>query len=102
MSTKEEILESLEFYKRNVLMVLGDKDSTTRAIEQCIRLTKEVEDKQGYWQDISIVDNDLTRIDVWHSYKCSECGLYVTIPYMYSLNLYNFCPHCGADMQSKR
>ena len=96
--SKEEILESLEFYKRNVSMILGDKDSATRAIDQCIRLTKEVEETEyetACWKNVKVINNDILA-------KCSKCGLYVKYPYVTSFYLYDYCPNCGVSMRGDK
>ena len=46
------------------------------------------------------VEYDKNIIDEWQSALCSRCGKYHTTPYMYYFNDYDYCPNCGAIMDS--
>ena len=96
---KQEALDVLEAYRRNMEHILGDRDEQVQAIKTCITLVDELEDVKGYWQDVGVETNEF--IERWQRAKCSECGLYTVMPYKYSMSLSDFCPHCGADMLSK-
>ena len=52
--------------------------------------------KHGGWIEREVSDSK--DIDALQSAKCSVCGRYHTIPYMYSFREDNYCPHCGAKM----
>lgn len=41
-------------------------------------------------------------IDEWQSAKCTNCGKYHTVPYLYYFSEYNYCPNCGAKMDGER
>ncbi len=96
---KQEVLDVLEVYHRNMLHILGDKDEQVGVIKTCINLVDELEDDSSYWEDIEV--NDTDPIEMWQTAKCHKCGLYITTPYMYSVRLHAFCPHCGVGMRSK-
>lgn len=34
----------------------------------------------------------------WEKVKCSSCKIFVTKPFFYYDDKYNFCPNCGAKM----
>lgn len=59
-----------------------------------------VEVVHGEWEDCEIVqeDGDYKIIDEWQSARCSVCGKYLTTPYMYHFDHFNYCPNCGAKM----
>lgn len=96
---KQEVLDTLEVYYRNMEHILGDRDEQVQAIKTCIGLVDELEDETGYWEDTKVESNEF--IEMWQTARCSACGLYTVSPYKYALSLYDFCPHCGADMRSK-
>ena len=97
---KQEALDVLEVYRRNMEHILGDRDEQVQAIETCINLIDELEDDSSYWEDIEV--NSTDPIEMWQTAKCHKCGLYTTSPYMYSVSLHDFCPNCGCDMRSKK
>ena len=53
--------------------------------------------KRGTWQEKQVFDGNC--IEEWQSSKCSVCGRYHTIPYLYYFRDDNYCPNCGADMR---
>lgn len=53
--------------------------------------------KRGTWQEKQVFDGNC--IEEWQSAKCSVCGRYHTIPYLYYFRDDNYCPYCGADMR---
>ena len=72
-------------------------------VRDAIELLKEQQQKKGHWQPYEYGN------DTWH--KCSVCGVadrYIDIikrdghPDYRMECIRNFCPHCGADMRSKR
>lgn len=60
------------------------------------------ERKRGRWLEKKVIHaiND-GCIDEWQSCKCSECGRYITRPYMYYFDEPNFCSWCGAEMREE-
>ena len=58
----------------------------------------EPEQTEGIWTECEVFDNADYEIQQWQSMKCSNCGKYHTTPYKYKLNLYQYCPYCGAKM----
>ena len=57
----------------------------------------------GEWKECEIVQEHLDEpiIDEWQSARCSVCGKYHTTPYMYYFDHFNYCPNCGAKMDTK-
>ena len=96
---KQEALDVLEAYRRNTEHVLGEKDEQVRVIKTCINLVDELEDDSSYWENIWVNTED--PIEMWQIAKCHKCGKHTMRAYKYSFSLYDFCPHCGADMRSK-
>lgn len=97
MVEKQEIRDALEVYRRNMAHILGDKDEQVQVIETCQMLADEVEDHEAEWEDVEINSED--KIETWQCAKCSNCGLYTTIPYRYYYHHYDYCPNCGAKMK---
>lgn len=56
--------------------------------------------KRGKWEEKAVSDEKV--IDEWQSARCSACGKYHTVPYMYYFDNYNYCPNCGADMRGEQ
>lgn len=57
--------------------------------------------KHGKWEKKTVDSNqENVVIAEWQSARCSECGRYLTTPYLYYFTKYNFCPECGAKMDS--
>lgn len=52
----------------------------------------------GSWVGKIVVDD--VEIDEWQSARCSKCGKYHITPYLYYFDDYNYCPNCGAKMES--
>ena len=44
---KQEALDALELYHRNMEHILGPEDEKVKTIETCIRLVEEIEDEQS-------------------------------------------------------
>ena len=42
---KQEAIDVLEVYKRNMAHILGDEDEKVKVIETCIMLVEEIEDE---------------------------------------------------------
>lgn len=53
-------------------------------------------EKTGKWIEKEICET--RRKEEMQVAKCSNCEKYLTTPYIYSFNHYNYCPHCGAKM----
>ena len=45
---KQEALDALGLYRRNMAHIVGKNDEAVKAIETCIRLVDEIEDKQRW------------------------------------------------------
>ena len=60
----------------------------------------QTERKKGKWIESSVFDCE-GQNEKWQSAKCSVCGKYHTTPYLYSFEIYQFCPHCGAKMKGE-
>lgn len=97
---KQEVLDVLGVYHRNMEYILGDKDEQVGVIKTCINLVDELEDDSSYWESIEV--NIDESIEMWQIAKCHRCGLYTATPYKGTILLLDFCPHCGADMRSRR
>lgn len=52
---------------------------------------------RGKWIEKEIFGPKDTFIQL-QSARCSVCKRYLTTPYMYYFNNYEYCPHCGAKM----
>ena len=76
--------------KRELLRMI-DEQSTTDVQEV----------KHGKWEERKVVENKKI-IEEWQSAKCSVCGKYHTTPYLYYFDDFNYCPNCGAKMESKK
>ena len=57
-------------------------------------------DKRGEWTHRDVDEN--TTIKEWQAAKCSVCGRWLTTPYMYYFDHFNYCPNCGARMGAER
>lgn len=55
----------------------------------------------GSWVEKQVVDNEEVEIEQWQSARCSNCDKYHTTPYSYYFDDYNYCPNCGAKMESE-
>lgn len=55
-------------------------------------------EKHGEWRERKIIDAKGCGIEELQSERCSNCGLYLTTPYMYYFFNHNYCPHCGVRM----
>ena len=56
------------------------------------------------WLEKEVVSpiDGIPPIEEWQSARCSACGRYHTIPYMYFFREDNYCPHCGSPMGTDR
>ena len=54
----------------------------------------------GAWEEETVgsIEENAVIAD-WQSARCSACKRYLTTPYMYYFEHYNYCPNCGADMR---
>lgn len=59
--------------------------------------------KHGRWEEETVgsIEENAVIAD-WQSARCSVCKRYLTTPYMYYFEHYNYCPNCGAEMGSER
>lgn len=53
-------------------------------------------DKSGEWTHKCV---ESTRIEEWQAAKCSVCKRWHTTPYLYSFDIFPYCPNCGARMK---
>lgn len=51
--------------------------------------------KEAEWQDRTVSEIEVCEMQ---SAKCSNCEKYLTTPFLYYFNHYNYCPNCGAKM----
>lgn len=51
--------------------------------------------RHGKWIEQKVIT--VNKV-IWQSAKCSVCGKYHVIPYMYYFSNYDYCPNCGAKM----
>ncbi len=68
------------------------------AMEKIIKLpSAQPERKRGKW----IYDEDEYGIDIY-GYYCDKCRFFLPWDYLInSIEDYNFCPNCGADMKGE-
>ena len=56
----------------------------------------------GRWEEQTVISNEEeTHIDEWQSVRCSMCKRYLTTPFLYNFTNYDYCPHCGAKMDTE-
>lgn len=55
--------------------------------------------KHGEWIEKEVFEKP--RIPEWQTCRCSVCGRYETIPYMYYFRESKYCSECGARMDGK-
>lgn len=56
----------------------------------------------GRWEEQTVISNEEeNHIDEWQSARCSVCKRYLTTPYLYYFTNYDYCPHCGAEMNGE-
>ena len=55
-------------------------------------------ERRGKWIEREVV-TDSNGIEEHQVAKCSACGRYHTIPYLYSFKGDAYCPNCGAKME---
>lgn len=63
--------------------------------------TIEPKQKTGRWEEREWFTNDGWSIDEWQIERCSECNKYLTTPFRYYFFHHNYCPYCGAKMESE-
>lgn len=64
---------------------------------QAVRMGREalVNQKTGCWEEEEMYDGDV-------AYRCSECGeVFCLMSGTPIDNLYNYCPNCGARLESE-
>lgn len=54
---------------------------------------------EGEWLERKVFDIKDSTITEMQSAKCSKCGRYHTIPYMYFFHYDDYCPFCGRKMK---
>lgn len=57
--------------------------------------------EHGRWEEREHFTNDECPIDEWQSERCSVCDKYLTTPYRYYFFHHNYCPYCGARIESE-
>ena len=58
--------------------------------------------KRGKWIERQHFYNDEETIDEWQSERCIKCDKYLTTPYRYYFFHHNYCPNCGARMETEK
>jgi hypothetical protein len=81
-------------YRGDVLdIVLLDPGIATGQLEMILGLPPvKLEKKKGKW----IVDKEKSKYHIEKIYKCSACNNFDAWG---GMELYNYCPHCGAKME---
>lgn len=64
---KKEALDALGVYRRNMSHIVGKNDEAVKAIETCIRLVDEIEDKQQ-WIPIKMRPMDEEEREYWEDH----------------------------------
>ena len=58
--------------------------------------------EHGAWEEETVDSYEENAVIAdWQSARCSVCKQYLTTPYMYYFEHYNYCPNCGAKMSAK-
>ena len=79
--------EAIKIY--NTVLLFGKCDCPKEEIEECLKMAikaLEQEPRKGHWNDIPKYK------DI--AWQCSECGHFTTMKH-------NYCPNCGAKMESE-
>lgn len=72
---KQEALDALELYHRNMEHILGPEDEKVKTIETCIKLVEEIEDELPSAQPERLTDDDFETIRIHLSaYKERLCN----------------------------
>lgn len=101
----DELIKSLRNYAE--VYKLTDNENTqeyvllTEAANAIEDLEKRLERKKGKWEECEVIDIEDTTIEEVQSQRCSVCERYLTTPYSYYFEPYNFCPNCGAGCREE-
>lgn len=80
-----------------ILEILKELKKITKNLEKLT--TKE---NTSEWVEKEVISIKDTGIEEVQSARCRKCGIYQTqLPYMYYIKNYNYCPNCGAKMESE-
>lgn len=73
-----------------------------KTLEQIIDEQPTIEErKKGEWLEKEVIDDRKdAKIQQWQQARCSCCNKWHTTPYMYYFENYDYCPNCGARMES--
>ena len=56
----------------------------------------------GRWEEETVDSYEENAVIAdWQSARCSVCKRYLTTPYMYYFEHYDYCPNCSAKMSAK-
>lgn len=56
----------------------------------------------GQWEEETVDSYEENAVIAdWQSARCSVCKRYLTTPYMYYFEHYDYCPNCGTKMSAK-
>ena len=82
-----------------------DKDELLNALaydrEQYEKGYHDGQPIEAEWEQIQVFEVVGTTIDRLQSTYCPVCHRYLTTPYVYSYNHYEYCPNCGTKMNKK-
>ena len=53
----------------------------------------------AHWTELEVFDAKKAGITELQSIRCSNCGRYLTTPFMYYIDEPKYCPQCGAKMK---
>ena len=67
MSEIQEALDALERYRQNMIKIVGESSELVKAIQTCIRLVDEIEDKQ-HWIPIKTRPMDEEEREYWEDH----------------------------------
>lgn len=67
MSEIQEALDALERYRQNMIKIVGESSELVKAIQTCIRLVDEIEDKQQ-WIPIKTRPMDEEEREYWEDH----------------------------------
>lgn len=67
------------------------------------RAAEALKQKEGKWLEREVIhDRADAKITDWQQARCSVCERWTTTPYLYFFHHFEYCPNCGAKMDSER
>lgn len=72
---KQEALDALELYHRNMEHILGPEDEKVKTIETCIQLVEEIEDLPSTQPEIKgyVDENGHIKFGLTEVIRCKDC-----------------------------